>query len=586
MPRDASSTPPTKPDREATRLRLLVQTQSTGTAAERELRQTVRTALGRDATGRQWKVARLFSTLGTASGRRGARRGRVDELASFFQVTGFVSSTYPLPQLGFELAYRLDAAGQFRSVQPDLPSAAFDPERREVGAARAVAPSGEHLTASLPHTWAIEAIRCPEAWALPLPAGGATRGEGISVGHPDTGYALHAEGIQLEALDLTRDYDILANDDDARDPLEQGFFGWLESPGHGTGTGSVIISRAEGPDAIASAAPRATLVPIRAVRSVVRLFPGDVAQAIDYARRAGCHVISMSLGGAPPFPAEAAAIRAAVRDGLIVLAAAGNYAPFVVWPAAYPECIAVAAVNVNDEPWAFSSRGPAVLVSAPGESVWRAQFILGDGPPQPNVARNHGTSFAVAHTAGVAALWLAHHGRDALIARYGRENLQAVFRSLVSTAGHRRPAGWDTANYGVGIVDAHALLSAPLPAPADVTPIASAIRATAAAPEAPSEDAVGAVHAICPELTREEVAARLRALFGARDADLSGEIRRYGNELVYLFTEDPELRAAFVRGEGSSRTRSATAGAAAAPASPGWGLRRLASPTLAAAIAS
>ena len=102
----------------------------------------------------------------------------------------------------------------------------------------------------------------------------------------------------------------------------------------------MIAGRVEGQ--IAGAAPLATLVPIRAVHSVVQVLDGDVARAVDVARARGCHVISMSLGGRG-FVGLRDAIRAAVADGIIVMAAAGNKVGIVVAPASYPECIAVAA---------------------------------------------------------------------------------------------------------------------------------------------------------------------------------------------------------------------------------------------------
>jgi subtilisin family serine protease len=85
------------------------------------------------------------------------------------------------------------------------------------------------------------------------------------------------------------------------------------------------------------------------------------------------------------------------------------------------------------------------------------------------VGRSAGTSFSVALTAGVAALWLAHHGRENLIAKYGKSALQAVFIDVVRRTA-RRPTGWDGSRYGSGIVDADALLNRDLPAAAPSLP--------------------------------------------------------------------------------------------------------------------
>jgi len=443
-----------KPAREATFLRLLVEAPSGDDRQEAALRRTVSETLGLDAIGRPWRVGRLFEPIG----------GQVDPaLTRFFEVTGHVvaTPTYPLQKLGFELAYGPAARG-VGAVQPDLPSSAFAPDPApDLPAAaglRAADASAGHLPGTNAPTWALDNIRCRDAWTV---AAGAAMGAGIVIGQPDTGFTDHSE-LDANALDLTRDWDVLRNDDDAHDPLERRWWFPLDSPGHGTSAASVIVSREQ--FRVTGAAPRATLVPLRAVKSVVQVFDGDVAKAVDRAHRTGCHVISMSLGGVGFFNGLQATIRRAVEDGVIVCAAAGNKVGFVVAPARFPECIAVAATNIHDRPWTGSSRGGEVDVAAPGESVWVADIRLDESLPRYDVSRHSGTSFAVTLVAATAALWLARHGRDQLIARYGRNRLQATFLHLVRSVGRRRPDGWDGSRFGAGIIDAQALLSAPLPA--------------------------------------------------------------------------------------------------------------------------
>ena len=262
----------------------------------------------------------------------------------------------------------------------------------------------------------------------------------------------------------------------------------LDTPGHGTHTGSVIAGRDTGP--ISGVAPLATLVPIRTVKSVVQVFDGDVARAVYYAYQVGCHVISMSLGGIGFFGLQAA-ITHAVAHGVIVMAAVGQDVGFVVAPANYPECIGVAASTADDEPWSRTSHGPEVDICAPGTNIWLANVNTDVSPPIFDVNQDHnGTSFAVAHLAGVAALWLAHHGYQALIGRYGPAGLQDAFVRLLKSAGHRRPAGWNTSEYGVGIVDAEALLSAALP-PVQPLPLSVQNRPSA----------IEGIQAVVPQLT-------------------------------------------------------------------------------------
>jgi subtilisin family serine protease len=549
-----------KPDREATFLRLLVEAPSGDDQQEAALRRVVRETLRLDAIGRPWRVARLFEPIG----------GQVDPaLTRFFEVTGYVvaTPTYPLQKLGFELAYGLAGLG-VGAVQPDLPSGAFAPDPApdlpaEPGL-RAADASSQHLPGTDVPTWALDNIRCRDAWTVP--PGSAAMGAGIVIGQPDTGFTDHPE-LGDNALDLTRDWDLLRDDDDAHDPLERRWWFPLDSPGHGTSTASVIVSREQ--LRVTGAAPRSTLVPLRTVKSVVQVFDGDVAKAVDRAHRTGCHVISMSLGGVGFFNGLQATIRRAVEDGVIVCAAAGNKVGFVVAPARFPECIAVAATNIQDRPWTGSSRGSEVDVAAPGESVWVADVRLNESPPRYDVSRHSGTSFAVTLVAATAALWLARHDRDQLIVRYGRNRIQAAFLHLVRTTGHRRPGGWDGDRYGVGIIDAQALLAAPLPA-------ADAV-ADALAADAPLvSDPLSKLNGLVPELSREELADRLSGILGVEQGELDEYLERFGAELAYLLSEDATVRSRLGASE--------PADAASEMPALAFELARLASPSLATQI--
>lgn len=524
-----------KPDRDATALRLLVEARAGDRKSEQAVRLAVRERLGKDAAGRPWKVTRMFA----APGRRTDA-----ELGRFFEVTGLVSASpsYSLQRVGFDVARGLAEVGEpILRAQPDLPSSVYAPAPADPSDPRTLAfgffdHEESHLPGSAKRSWALDKMRAGEAWALaPAPAGRAM-GAGIVVGHPDTGFTRHPE-FETGTLDLTKDRDVISGDTDARDPLEHHWWAPLNTPGHGTGTGSVIISRSAGD--LSGVAPLATLVPIRTVKSVVQVFDGDVAKAIEYARQIKCHVVSMSLGGIGFFPGLGEVIQRAVRDGLIVMAAAGNYVGFVTAPANLTGCLAVAATNVLDAPWSGSSHGSAVDISAPGESVWAASVDWHQDPPVYSVGRNTGTSFAVAHLAGVASLWLAHHGRSALIARYGAARIQDVFLHMLRTVGHRAPPGWDASEFGSGIVDALALLRAQLPARSAV-PGARLIAASKVF------DPVERVHVLCPELPADELRRRLIELLGGSERTLSRQVDRYGAEVAFLLAEDPEFRAAFV----------------------------------------
>ena len=110
-------------------------------------------------------------------------------------------------------------------------------------------------------------------------------------------------------------------------------------------------------------------MPIRAIMSVISVRQVAVAQAIDYAVDHGAHVVTMSLGGFHVDVLERAVRRAVAADVLVL--AAGNCVRFVVYPAQYDECIAVAGTDASDRPWRGSCRGAAVDISAPDRTSTR-----------------------------------------------------------------------------------------------------------------------------------------------------------------------------------------------------------------------
>jgi V8-like Glu-specific endopeptidase len=307
--------------------------------------------------------------------------------------------------------------------------------------------------------WANRLIKADRAWSR-----FGVSGAGVLIGQPDTGVAEHDELDQ--GVDRARGFDFIANRPDPTDPLLK----TMASPGHGTGTSSVVISRA--PLTVTGSAPGATLIPIRCVDSVVLNGGTALARAIDHARAQNCRVITMSLGGLlAPRELRRAIVRA-VRDDIIVLAAAGNCVGFVTYPADDRNVIAVAGVDENRKRWKGSCHGRKVDISAPGENVWvaRRDAVPQGHQPSPaeraKVARDgQGTSFAVALTAGVAALWLEHFGFAACRAearRRGNLPVQELFRAALKASADASAPGWDSHEMGAGVIDAEALLALPL----------------------------------------------------------------------------------------------------------------------------
>ncbi len=304
-----------------------------------------------------------------------------------------------------------------------------------------------------------------------LPAS-TNRGAGVRIGHIDTGYTAHPE-LDASSYDLVN----AASTIDASgglDPMPGG-------TSHGTATGTILIS-APGTNAtndldapspgITGLAPGAIVVPVRALDAVVVVeapifTQSSIAMAIQQCIASGCHVISMSFGGVVSL-AVRDALDDAFENHMILCAAAGNCVGFVVQPAALDTVIACGGVGIEPDgsvrTWPGTSAGPQIDISAPSDNVWVGDWIDGEARVRPG----EGTSFAAPHVAGAAAIWLEHHGREALLARYAStgERLGDVFRSVVKSSA-LVPPGWDSDVNGAGVVNLPQLVAHPLPEPGD-----------------------------------------------------------------------------------------------------------------------
>lgn len=398
--------------------------------------------------------------------------------------------------------------------------------------------------------WPLATMKVKAAWDLFT---SHAPGHGITVGHPDTGYTRHPE-IDDPRLRADRGYDFEDDDADATDPLAGGVP--LRTPGHGTATASVIFSATGAPVGIpapafvSGTAPGAELIPIRTTNSVVLWSMGRLVKAIYHAVAQNCRVISMSLGGPVGGSALHDAVRYAESMGVIVLAAAGNQVRFVTYPAAFEEVIAVAASTIDDGEWSGSCRGDAVDVTAPGHSVYRARVEKKQNAHAYTVERSSGTSYAVAATAGIAALWLSYHGYTALTHQYGKDRIAAVFKQLLQKSA-RTPGGWDTRNFGAGIVHALRLLETPLPAQAPARGLRGLrLRQT------PSDDPLEQAIRLLTPAPRSGATRALASLADVPEDQLPAVMGDIGDELAFQIGTDEKLRqqliAAAQRGPGRS----------------------------------
>ena len=168
---------------------------------------------------------------------------------------------------------------------------------------------------------------------------------------------------------------------------------------------------------------------------------GSGAQAgilagINWAIANRCCVISMSLGSATPVhPAYTAAGRAALNNGSLIIAAAGNDGANTGAPANSPTIMSVAALDPNLRPSSFSNSGK-IDIAAPGRDVFSSV------PRPTRYGTKSGTSMATPHVAGCAALWAETSP--------GLRGMN-LWNKLIATA---RPLGLPASKVGRGLVQA------------------------------------------------------------------------------------------------------------------------------------
>lgn len=221
--------------------------------------------------------------------------------------------------------------------------------------------------------------------------------------------------------------------------------------GHGTHCAGIIAARGNSNNPFNGFAPNAEI-------HILRVFPngdyGDVADALKYCRENQIDIVNMSLGGTPAinFVLEEQ-IELAVNSGIACIAASGNSASAVMYPASSPNTLAVAAVGdykqLQPKTWELTTKqdgfiasdgifladfnclGPEVDVFAPGVGVI-STFLGGGYKPK------SGTSMAAPHISGLAALLLAHHSLfQNEYKERNRERVQALYKLLRShTSNH------------------------------------------------------------------------------------------------------------------------------------------------------
>lgn len=250
--------------------------------------------------------------------------------------------------------------------------------------------------------WGIERIHAPDAWST-------STGENIQVAVLDTGIDPNHEDLKGRVVWGICVVGIKVS----TNPRD-----WTDRNGHGTHVAGTIAAL-NNDIGVVGVAYDVELYAIKVLNNGGFGTWEDVAEGIWWAIKGpdgiidsdgdgivagdpdddAAEVISMSLGGYSDSPELHKAVEMAYSYGIVIVAAAGNEGyDYPAYPAAYPEVIAVGAIDQNDIVPDWSNKG--VELVAPGVSILSTL-------PRNNYGEYSGTSMATPHVSGTVALMFA-----------------------------------------------------------------------------------------------------------------------------------------------------------------------------------
>lgn len=214
--------------------------------------------------------------------------------------------------------------------------------------------------------------------------------------------------------------------------------------GHGTQVASIVTQNT--PDNV-------KIVPLKVFDENGKYMDSNLYLAVEYAIEKKVDILNMSFGGYGLDSVTDQYMRDAIKAGIIVTAAYGNYGEETddIYPACYPGVIGVSAVNQSKTLASFSCYGTYVDIAAPGKEL-RAAHINGKS----SYATVSGTSYASPYVAAAAALLLTYDPQST------SGEIASVLYGNAEDIGAK---GWDPL-YGYGLLSFDGIyLDEQLPAP-------------------------------------------------------------------------------------------------------------------------
>ena len=190
--------------------------------------------------------------------------------------------------------------------------------------------------------------------------------------------------------------------------------------GHGTALASIIGSQANG-EGLIGIAPDAELYAVKVLDNTGTGYYSDVIKGLEWCVENRIDIVLMSFGSDQYSGILHESVQTAYFQDTLMIGAAGNTSTTVDYPAAYPEVMAVDAVDASDEAMNLKSNADIVDLYAIGSDI--STYSLSGQTTQ------SGSSFSAAHVAGVAAeLWSSDPAKTNDMVR---EQLKVILKAII-----------------------------------------------------------------------------------------------------------------------------------------------------------